>query len=129
MVTTSGPATSAAPGCVLTAAQLAASTCYPEPGPGGEVAEGGHCIWECGDTTSLHTCTEAGWDEAPPPACLCPALPATSGDLHCSPPLAESGEAEDGTYCILECEEHPALEVSCDMGTWSRRPEEVVCPP
>jgi hypothetical protein len=108
--------------------------------PGEGVPEGGHCIWECGAATSVHTCSDGQFQPAPPPGCYCPALPgdqvrmqsiypriAPQGELLCVPPLLDSGEGREGTYCIFSCGDHPLLDIACAGGVWDTDPEELTC--
>lgn len=44
----------------------------------------------------------------------------------CSPPLLESGEGRQGTYCIFSCD-HPRLELTCDGGSWDADLGDLVC--
>merc|ERR1711936_3387 len=102
-------------------------TCFPEVLPGEEVPEGGHCIWSCVDTSSVHSCSGGEWDVPPPPHCYCPALPSDQGEVLCVPQLQESGEAKDGTYCIFSCDGHPVLELNCSDGFWDQDLDGVTC--
>ena len=49
------------------------------------------------------------------------------GEYLCVPPLLESGEAEDETYCILTCGDVPSLEIQCDLGSWSKNLDDITC--
>ena len=42
--------------------------------------------------------------------------------------LLESGEGEEGTYCIFSCNNHPAMEVQCGNGEWDNDPDNLTCP-
>jgi len=107
--------------------QVNSMTCFPDTVPGQEVVDGSHCIWQCGEDTSLHTCAGGLWDVPLPTACLCPPLPEVGGEYLCVPPLLESGEAEDETYCILTCGDVPSLEIQCDLGSWSKNLDDITC--
>lgn len=103
-------------------------TCFPDFTPGSPVADGSHCIWQCGADTSLHTCAGGTWDTAPPPSCYCPSLPTDQGQEYlCVPPLLESGEAVDGTYCIVTCASIPTMELQCSLGYWDTDIDNINC--
>ena len=102
-------------------------TCFPEVLPGDKAPDGAHCIWSCGETTSVHPCASGVWDAPPPTGCYCPALPTDEGELLCVPKLETSGEAIDGTFCIFSCGGHPVMELNCGEGSWDVDVVEVTC--
>ena len=128
-VSTSPTSTVSGQDCpALTSDQEEFITCFPEFNPGEDVADGSHCIWSCGEDSSLHTCAGGVWDVSPPPGCFCPQLPQTEGQYLCVPDLLDSGEALDQTYCIFSCNDHPVADMTCQQGQWSLELSEVHCP-
>ena len=95
--------------------------------PGQETLDGAHCIFSCGETSSVRSCAGGDWDVPPPPGCYCPALPSDEGELVCVPQLEESGQAVDGTFCIFSCDGHPVMEINCGVGEWDKDDSEVTC--
>ena len=89
--------------------------------------DGTHCIFTCGEASSVHFCEGGSWDVPPPQGCYCPPLTTDGGELLCVPNLQESGEAVDGTFCIFSCDGHPVLELFCQEGVWDKDGSEVTC--
>merc|ERR1712227_383754 len=55
-LTTTTSTTVSGGGCPpLTEDQASSMTCFPDVAPGEVVEDGSHCIWQCGDISSLHT--------------------------------------------------------------------------
>ena len=113
----------------LTEDQFSSMTCFPDVTMGEAVENGTHCIWQCGDDSSLHTCAGGGWDVNPPSGCYCPALPdSNGGQFVCVPPLMETGEAVDDTFCIMTCDGLPTMELQCSSGSWDNNLDDIKCP-
>ena len=95
---------------------------------GSAISDGSHCIWVCGQDTSLHTCAGGAWDTAPPPGCYCPPLPSDQGQQYlCVPPLLDTGEGVEGAYCIMTCAGAPTMEIQCEAGAWDTDIDNISC--
>jgi len=112
----------------LTSDQETGMTCFPDFVSGAAISDGSHCIWVCGQDTSLHTCAGGAWDTAPPPGCYCPPLPSDQGQQYlCVPPLLDTGEGVEGAYCIMTCAGAPTMEIQCEAGAWDTDIDNISC--